>query len=222
MISRITRAAKIYKSFSCSRRKKAPSAALKGQDDNSPGQARNERRPGKKGGVHYRFGYPGRRYACPGLLLYRPYRTSLGLAPLVHGRTMHITGGGPSASNVWQNGNPAVQCMCQAGGGRENSPADPIRAPFLLNVCHVSGISVKGLSVWKQNAGRTLVQTEIYHLSLARCTAKRGSPAGDACRTRWHIRDSLDSDEPLCGERSLHGRQQTLSIFFQGQSRRLP
>jgi len=37
----------IYKSFSCSRRKKAPSAALKGQDDNSPGQARNERRPGK-------------------------------------------------------------------------------------------------------------------------------------------------------------------------------
>ena len=30
-----------------SRRRKAPSAALKGQDDNSPRQARHERRPGK-------------------------------------------------------------------------------------------------------------------------------------------------------------------------------
>src|SRR5207247_1770107 len=93
-----------------SRLKKAPSAALEGQDDNSPGQARHERRPGenahtnpvslfpvlprilsgqnrKKGGFHFWFPYPGRRSACPGLLSYHPYGISVWLALLANCRT---------------------------------------------------------------------------------------------------------------------------------------
>src|SRR5438067_2018741 len=74
-----------------------------------------------------------------------------------------------------------------------------VRPSLLVTVCHVGAVIVRGLSVWRQNVGRNLLPVEIYLPSLARCTAQQGSPARDACRTRWHTQDSLDSDERLCG-----------------------
>jgi len=143
----ITRAAKIYKSFSCSRRKKLH-LRLKGKTIIP--RASEERAPPGKGSVIIDLVTGGATLA--GLLLYRPYRTSLG-SSLVHGRTMHITGGGERVQCVAER-ESAVQCMCQAGGGRKTLRRPDSRTVFVECV-PFSGISVKGLSVWKQNAGRT-------------------------------------------------------------------
>jgi len=43
-----------------------------------PRRLESARASRKKGGVHFWSGYPGRRCAWPGLLSYRPYRTSVG------------------------------------------------------------------------------------------------------------------------------------------------
>src|SRR5436309_2319765 len=89
-----------------------------------------------------------------------------------------------------------------------------VRPSLLVTVCHVGDVIARGLFVWKQNARRSLLRAEIYRPSLARCTAQQGSPTRDACRTRWHTQDSLDSDERLSDGRSRDGHLRSLNTVF--------
>ena len=110
-----------------------PSGAPKGQAYISPGQARHERRPGRRPAPSLRYGRTGRR-PCPGLLSHRPYGTSVWLAALAS--LANEKGQRRRASDARPRGRrcPASPEATWFGNLRSSFQPDLTSAPFSLRL----------------------------------------------------------------------------------------